>query len=91
MSWSADEYVALADALELTGRSVGDLELIGGICNHFDGLSGVPDLGVALAAIPAKVDAGYRSICLRPSMFTDDVGEVGAICRRVVEALERAC
>lgn len=85
-----DELTRLADALEGAGRSIEDLELIGGIRGHFDGPSGVADLGVALAAIPAKVDAGYRSICFKPSMFTDDVGDVGAICRRVVKALDQA-
>jgi len=43
---------------------------------------------LALATIPAKVAAGYRSICFKPSMFTDDVGEVARVCRAVVAALD---
>ncbi len=84
-----DELARLGFALDEAGRSIKDLELIGGIRGRFNGPSGVADLDEALATIPAKVEAGYRSICFKPSMFTDDLRQVGAVCRRVVEALER--
>ena len=85
-----EELARLAHALNDAGRSIEDLELIGGIRGRFDGPHDVADLDEALATIPAKLDAGYRSICFKPSMFTDELGEVGAVCRRVVNALARA-
>ena len=84
---TADELARLAGALADAGRSLAELELVGGIRGTFAGSDDVADLDLALTAIPAKVAAGYRSICFKPSMFTDDYNEVPDICRRVVRAL----
>ena len=39
----------------------------------------------ALAAIPAQLAAGFTSICIKPSQFTDDPAAVRALCRAVVD------
>ena len=57
---------------------------------RFTGTDDVADLDEALAAVPEKVAAGYRSICFKPSMFTDSLDEVPDVCRRVVAALHAA-
>ena len=54
------------------------------------GVTDVADLDEALATIPDKVASGYRSICFKPSMFTDHVADLPDICRRVVAALDTA-
>ena len=84
---TADELARLASALADAGRSLAELELVGGIRGTFAGSDDVADLDLALATISSKVAAGHRSICFKPSMFTDDYNEVPDICRRVVRAL----
>ena len=85
-----DELARLTDAMTAAGRSIDELELIGGIRGRFTGADDVADLDEALATIPAKVAEGYRSICFKPSMFTDALDEVPDVCRRVVAALHAA-
>ncbi|MFN8021673.1 MAG: LLM class flavin-dependent oxidoreductase [Acidimicrobiales bacterium] len=85
-----DELARLDAALRAAGRTLDEVELVGGIRGRFTGTDDVADLDEALATIPAKVAEGYRSICFKPSMFTDSVDEVGDVCRRVVAALD-AC
>lgn len=87
---TADELARLAAAMATAGREIGELELVGGIRGRFTGTEDVADLGEALATIPEKVAAGYRSICFKPSMFTDALDEVPDVCRRVVAALDAA-
>ena len=72
---------AMADA----GRDAGALEMIGGIRGTFADETSVADLGQAAEAIPAQLAAGYTSICFKPSMFTDDIEQVGPLCRELVE------
>ncbi len=50
---------------------------------------GVADLDEAAAAIPAQLEAGYTTICFKPSQFTDDPAQVGALCRRLVSLTAR--
>ncbi len=42
------------------------------------------DLARAAEAIPGQLAQGYTSICFKPSMFTDDVEQVGPLCRELV-------
>jgi hypothetical protein len=44
----------------------------------------VADLGEALASIPAQLERGFTSICIKPSQFIDDPRELGPRCREVV-------
>ena len=38
----------------------------------------------AAEAIPGQLAQGYTSICFKPSMFTDDIEQVGPLCRELV-------
>ena len=67
------------------GRDIAELEMIGGIRGRFADETSVADLGEAAEAIPAQLAAGYTSICFKPSMFTDDIEQVGPLCRELVE------
>ena len=80
----ADELQALSDALAAAGRSFSELEVVGGIRGRFPAGGGVADLAEAAEAIPAQLEAGYTTICFKPSQFTDSVSEVGRLCRELV-------
>jgi probable F420-dependent oxidoreductase len=85
-----DDLARLAEALRAAGRDLAELELVGGIRGRFPGPDGVADLDEALRSIPGQLERGFASICFKPSMFTDDPGDVGAVSARVVEAVHAA-
>ena len=58
--------------------------MVGGIRGTFADETSVADLGRAAEAIPGQLAAGYTSICFKPSMFTDDIDQVGPLCRDLV-------
>jgi probable F420-dependent oxidoreductase len=84
---SAEERQPLVEALVGAGRSVEEIEVVGGIRGRFPPGGGVADLDEAAAAIPAQLADGYTTICFKPSQFTDDPAEVGRLCRRLVASL----
>ena len=85
---SDDDLAKLRAGLEAGGRSLDDLEMIGGTRATFDGPDAVADLDAALAPIADQFAAGYTTFCMKPSQHTDDIAEVPEICRRVVEHLD---
>lgn len=82
-----EELNLLEGALRSAGRSLDEIELIGGIRGSFPNAHDAADLDEALASVPDQLKAGYRTICFKPSMFTDDITGVADVCRRVVAAL----
>jgi probable F420-dependent oxidoreductase len=84
------DLARLAEAMRAAARDVSELEMVGGIRGRFDAPDAVADLDEALADVPAQLARGFTSICFKPSMYTDDRDEVGAISRRVVEAVAAA-
>ena len=81
---SAEELERLAAAMTEAGRDVSELELVGGTRGVFRDAESVADLGRALESIPAQLERGFTSICIKPSQFTDDASEVGPLCREIV-------
>ena len=79
-----EELRGLREALLAAGRDPAELEMVGGIRGRFPDADGVADLGEAVEAIPAQVERGFRTICFKPSMFTDDPLDVGRVCRDLV-------
>jgi probable F420-dependent oxidoreductase len=75
----------LGRAMAEAGRSMDELEMVGGTRGAFPDATGVADLGGALASIPEQVAAGFTSICIKPSQFIDDPSRIGAFCREVVD------
>jgi probable F420-dependent oxidoreductase len=73
----------LADALRAAGRSPADLEYVGGVRGTFTRPDRPADLGRAVAAIPAQLARGFRTICVKPSQFIDDPAEMGGFCREL--------
>jgi hypothetical protein len=84
------DLARLDEAMRAAGRDVSELEMVGGIRGRFDSPDAVADLDEALAGLPEQLARGFTSICFKPSMYTDDRAEVGAISRRVVEAVAAA-
>ena len=83
---TAEEMRPLVDGDAAAGRDMSELEVVGGIRGSFPAADAVADLAEAAAAIPAQLEAGYTTICFKPSQFTDDPAEVG----RPVPATRRA-
>jgi alkanesulfonate monooxygenase SsuD/methylene tetrahydromethanopterin reductase-like flavin-dependent oxidoreductase (luciferase family) len=81
---SVEERRPLVEAMAAAGRDMAELEIVGGIRGRLPAGDGVADLAEAAAAIPAQLEAGYTTICFKPSQFTDDPGEVGRLCRQLV-------
>jgi len=81
---SSEEMRPLIEAMRRAGRDVAELEVVGGIRGRLVPGGGPADLAEAAAAIPPQLEAGYTTICFKPSQFTDDPAEVGALCRRLV-------
>lgn len=83
-----EELATLRHALRAAGRDPAELELVGGIRGRFPDATSVADLGEAADSIPAQVERGFNTICFKPSMFTDDVRDVGRVCRELVARVE---
>ena len=78
----------LGDALAAAGRSLTELELVGGTRARFPDAHGVADLDEALAAMPEQIERGFASICVKPSQFLDDPTRHAAWCREVVSKVD---
>jgi probable F420-dependent oxidoreductase len=78
------EMLPLVEALQVAGRKMSELEVVGGIRGDLPPGDGVADLDRAAEAIPRQLEAGYTTICFKPSQFTDDPAQVGDLCRRLV-------
>jgi probable F420-dependent oxidoreductase len=84
---SADELRPLIDGMAAAGRDFSELEVVGGIRGRFPIGGGVADLAEAMESIPAQLDAGYTTICFKPSQYTDSVSDVGRLCRQLVASV----
>jgi len=81
---TSDDLVRLRSTMSEAGRGMDELEMVGGTRGAFPDAVGLADLGEALGTIPEQVEAGFTSICVKPSQFTDDPAAVGAVCRDIV-------
>jgi probable F420-dependent oxidoreductase len=81
---TADEMRPLVAAMAAAGREMSELEIVGGIRGQLEARGGPADLAQAAEAIPGQLQAGYTTICFKPSQFTDDPAQVAALCRRLV-------
>jgi alkanesulfonate monooxygenase SsuD/methylene tetrahydromethanopterin reductase-like flavin-dependent oxidoreductase (luciferase family) len=79
-----EDLERLRAAMAEAGRDLADLEMVGGIRGTFADETSVAELAQAVEAIPAQLARGYTSICFKPSMFTDDIEEVGPLCQALV-------
>ena len=83
-----DDLERLRSAMAAAGRDPAELEMVGGTRGRFADADGVADVGEALASIPAQLERGFTTICIKPSQFIDDPDEIGPFCRDVVERVD---
>ena len=81
----AEELAQLRARLATAGRDMAELEVIGGIRPRFPDENSPANLDEAAEQIPAQLAAGYTTICFKPSQYTDNPAEVGALCRRLMD------
>lgn len=79
----------LAAALRQAGRDPAELEYVGGTRGQFPEPDGLADLDRALAAVPAQLARGFTTICVKPSQFIDDQGEIAEFCEQLVAKVSR--
>jgi probable F420-dependent oxidoreductase len=79
-----EDRTVLGAALAEAGRSVTELEMVGGTRARFPDDHSVADLGAAMAAIPEQLEQGFTTFCLKPSQFIDDPNDLERFCRNVM-------
>jgi probable F420-dependent oxidoreductase len=77
-----------ADLARLRENVSRELELIGGTRAVFPDHHSCADPGQAMADLPEQMAKGFTTFCLKPSQFTDDPAQVGALRREVVRRAE---
>ena len=83
-----EEIQALRTALTAADRDPDDMEMIGGIRGDFPSRDAVADLGQAMESLPGQWEQGFTTICVKPSMFIDDLGDLPKFCREAVRRAE---
>jgi probable F420-dependent oxidoreductase len=81
------ELERLREALGAAGRDPAEVELVGGTRGVFPDDRSPAPLESALAQIPAQLERGFRTICLKPSQFTDDPAELPRLLRETTRRL----
>ena len=85
---SDEDLDRVRQAFSEAGRSLDELELVGGTRGRFPDAASPADLDEALATIPEQVERGFTSICIKPSQFLDDPTRHAAWCRDVVARVD---
>ena len=85
---TAPQMQRLREAMLAAGRDPLGLELVGGTRAVFPDDASVADLGQALDTIPAQVETGFTTFCIKPSQFTDDSDDVDRLCREVMRRVD---
>jgi probable F420-dependent oxidoreductase len=80
-----EDLERLRRAMAEAGRDLSELEMVGGTRGRFPDATSTADLVEALASIPAQLERGFTTICIKPSQFIDGPAEIGTFCRDVVE------
>jgi alkanesulfonate monooxygenase SsuD/methylene tetrahydromethanopterin reductase-like flavin-dependent oxidoreductase (luciferase family) len=78
------DVAALRDGLAAAGRSMDDLELVGGTRVRFPSDDSVAPLAEALEEVPRQQALGFTTFCIKPSIFIDDRAEHADFCREVI-------
>jgi probable F420-dependent oxidoreductase len=83
-----EDVAALSAGLAAVGRSMAELELVGGTRVEFPSPDSVASLGPALEEIPRQRELGFTTFCIKPSIFIDDRADHAAFCREVVARVD---
>jgi probable F420-dependent oxidoreductase len=81
---SAQDLETVESAMTAAGRSMTELDMVGGVRAVFPDDDSCADIGQAMEVIPEQWERGFRTFCVKPSQFIDDQSRMGAFCRDVV-------
>ena len=81
---TAADMTAIDEAMKAAGRDAAELELVGGVRVEFPDDHSGADIGRAMDTVPEQLAKGFTTICVKPSMFIDDAGELPAFCADVI-------
>jgi probable F420-dependent oxidoreductase len=84
----ADDVAKLRAGLEAAGRSIDEIEMVGGTRVEFPDAHSVAPLPEALEGIPAQLDMGFSTFCIKPSIFIDERDKHAEFCREVVRRVD---
>ena len=70
------------------GRSLDELELVGGMRPVFGDDESPSPLEPALGQLPDMLERGFTTVCIKPSQYLDDVGRFPEWCTEVVARVE---
>jgi alkanesulfonate monooxygenase SsuD/methylene tetrahydromethanopterin reductase-like flavin-dependent oxidoreductase (luciferase family) len=85
---TVEDMRAIDQAMTAAGRQAAELEMVGGVRAEFPDHHSCADIGKAMDSIPAQLENGFTTICLKPSMFIDDASELPAFCADVMRRAE---
>lgn len=77
----------LRTALTAAGRSMTDMEIVGGLRPAFSDPHSPANIDQALQSVAWQLEQGYTSVCSNPSQYVDDVAAVPALCQHPVRRL----
>ena len=78
----------IRDAMAEAGRDMADLEMVGGVRYRFPDDNALADLGESMDSIPAQLEQGFTTMCIKPSMYIDDKSEMESFCKDVMKRAE---
>ena len=84
----ADDVAKLRAGLEAAGRSMDEIEMVGGTRVEFPDAHSVAPLPEALEGIPAQLEMGFSTFCIKPSIFIDERDKHAEFCREVVRRVD---
>jgi probable F420-dependent oxidoreductase len=84
----ADDVAKLRAGLEAAGRSIDEIEMVGGTRVEFPDAHSVAPLPEALEGIPAQLEMGFSTFCIKPSIFIDERDRHAEFCREVVRRVD---
>lgn len=81
---SDEDLEQLRRGLAEAGRSLADLELVGGMRSPFSDGRSVAPLGPAIDSIRPQWERGFRAFCIKPNQYIDDLDLYPSWCVEVV-------
>jgi probable F420-dependent oxidoreductase len=85
---SDEDLDVLRDGLAGAGRSLDELELVGGVRPVFPDDASPSPLEPALEQLPDLLARGFTTVCIKPSQYLDDATRFPAWCAEVIERVE---
>lgn len=85
---TADDLDLLRKGLADAGRSLDDIEMVGGTRATFADDDSCADLGAAMAPIAEQMEQGFTTFAMKPSQFIDSAEELPGLLREVMRRAE---